>query len=498
MPALRSTFRLFWFLILTWIYFCSVQVVSAAIPQTLYLSKTPSTVAAAQGTYWQFISSAPFQRNNSTVAGIGAQSGYTQFIPGVSNSLNGQIMPAAPNQQGFIYDVPGNTTVPAGNWTFNISYENFAILGTGYVMVCPWKLKFNNGNLETFSQIGACTQGADNIQSKSYTLLSTTVTISGLPAVSFANDEYLYVEYWMKSPVAGNSTSKVYFDANGGAAQSLTLPGVPQNMAPSAAVRSVPRNGETNVDVVPVFKLSSIDPESNPIQYKIFIYDSAGCSTAWKTVDLSISEAGWAGLNASCTKVNDCYSSGAQAEYTLQAPLAYRSQYWWRVMSTDPTGSALSSINAVSECFSFTTRANTMTLSSQSFASLSPITLNSSSMSGIGNLGVVGVINGQSLLAGWSLSATVTNLVSGQHVIPVTNLTVNPSNGSFNIVYGSGVGMTLGASHLVSGVTDHILLLSASSGNGVGSYTINPGMQWQVPVGTYSGTYTATVTETLQ
>lgn len=80
-------------------------------------------------------------------------------------------------------------------------------------------------------------------------------------------------------------------------------------------------------------------------------------------------------------------------------------------------------------------------------------------------------------------------------VIPVTGLQVTPN--SFTTVAGSSTGVTNGSVHTFSSTSDPTTILTASSGNGMGSYSDNPALQLSVPAATFANSYSATITLTV-
>lgn len=61
--------------------------------------------------------------------------------------------------------------------------------------------------------------------------------------------------------------------------------------------------------------------------------------------------------------------------------------------------------------------------------------------------------------------------------IPVTNLTITPN--TFTTVAGSSTGVSNGSSHAFTGTEDATSIITASSENGMGSYSDNPALQWR-------------------
>jgi len=79
--------------------------------------------------------------------------------------------------------------------------------------------------------------------------------------------------------------------------------------------------------------------------------------------------------------------------------------------------------------------------------------------------------------------------------IPITNLTLTPN--SFTTIAGSSTGVTNGSAHVFLSTADATTILTATSGNGMGSYSDNPALQLAVPAATFANSYTATVTLTV-
>lgn len=112
----------------------------------------------------------------------------------------------------------------------------------------------------------------------------------------------------------------------------------------------------------------------------------------------------------------------------------------------------------------------------------------------IGTRGVTATFNTATYSVGDSWSITV-------YTIPLNAyqfFTVNPNNGTFTVVSGSGTGVSVGSSHGFTSNTDAATIMTATSGNGNGTYTVNPSLSLLVPAGTYTGNYSATITETVQ
>lgn len=77
---------------------------------------------------------------------------------------------------------------------------------------------------------------------------------------------------------------------------------------------------------------------------------------------------------------------------------------------------------------------------------------------------------------------------------PYTDMTISP--GSVTVNSGSGTGVSAGSSGLFSGTgsrSDNKVLMSATSGNGTGSYSITPDLSVSVHVGPMAGTYSGDI-----
>lgn len=79
--------------------------------------------------------------------------------------------------------------------------------------------------------------------------------------------------------------------------------------------------------------------------------------------------------------------------------------------------------------------------------------------------------------------------------IPVTNLSVTP--GTVTLVQGPANNVTGGSAHTFTSTADATALITASSSQGSGIFSVNPSLSLNVPVGSYANSYLATVTETV-
>ncbi len=112
-----------------------------------------------------------------------------------------------------------------------------------------------------------------------------------------------------------------------------------------------------------------------------------------------------------------------------------------------------------------------------------------------GSLGVLSVRDGRGTAGGWSVTVASTDFVNSVDpslVIPASGLSI--SSVPLVTVVSGGTPPTAAAGSL-AGVG--LQLLSAPAGTGVGEYRVTPDLELIVPAATISGTYSATITETI-
>lgn len=341
------------------------QVYAVSLPATSYFSSASSAVITGGGAD-QIVTTAPAAASIATSCKNAKTTGYCQETPGVANTVNGQVAPTAPNGKGWIYDTALNSTIPTGTWTFNMRTTSSSATGTGFITVCAWKVKVTAGAISSSTAIFACTDGSTNVQS-STTQLTSTVSVAGVAATSFATTEYLYVEFWLHTTVSGGSTTgKVSFESNAGAADDLVSPNASSNLAPSVPSQDSPLNSATGVSTTPTFLMTATDPELNGLGYKVTIYSNNLCTTVVQTNDQSVSSVGWTATNATCTGApTTCYASGTQGSYLTQTALSASTQYWWKASAKDPDGS--NTFTDSSTCNTFTTGASNPTFTQNKY-----------------------------------------------------------------------------------------------------------------------------------
>jgi hypothetical protein len=108
----------------------------------------------------------------------------------------------------------------------------------------------------------------------------------------------------------------------------------PANSVPNAPTLSSPTSGAIGVSTTPSFTLSAVDPDSDNLKYRLYLYQS-DCSSAVGTSPFAQSSSGTGWDNGTTA-----YTSGSTAVYTYQGTLANNTQYCWKADAIDPTGSS--------------------------------------------------------------------------------------------------------------------------------------------------------------
>lgn len=138
------------------------------------------------------------------------------------------------------------------------------------------------------------------------------------------------------------------------------------------------------------------------------------------------------------------------------------------------------------------------------------VTITSGGSSGVAQFSISGLETATGLTTGAAVSAGTRGLVLSfaaatyttsdswtirVDVLPVTGLQLTP--GSLTTISGSSTNVTAGSVHTFSSTSDATSLISASTGYGLGSYSVTPSLQLTVPANSYANSYTATVVETV-
>lgn len=108
------------------------------------------------------------------------------------------------------------------------------------------------------------------------------------------------------------------------------------NTPPNTPTLNEPATTTFISTLTPTLKTTSTDADGDTIQYKIELCTDSGMTTGCVTIDQTSSQTGWTGQNANG---NTTYTSGTQASYTIQTPLAIDTTYYWRTYAIDPFGS---------------------------------------------------------------------------------------------------------------------------------------------------------------
>src|SRR5258708_88996 len=175
-----------------------------------------------------------------------------------------------------LFSIQLYTTIPTGTWTFNLRTTNSSATGTGLVTICVWKVKVSGGAITTSTNFINCVDGATNIQANTTATFVSSVSIASVPAISFAPTEFLYVEYWLHTTVAGtSSTGNIKFETNAGASDDIVTPGASTNIAPNAPSQDVPANNATAQILSPIFKLTATDLETDSLRCKVNILSNS-------------------------------------------------------------------------------------------------------------------------------------------------------------------------------------------------------------------------------
>lgn len=203
---------------------------------------------------------------------------------------------------------------------------------------------------QTASQTGW--SGQDSQFSTAYvgssTIASSTMAVHNYQTPALAYSTTYCWKARAKDP-GGSDTWGSY-----SATQNFTT--VAAGTSPSAPTLINPVNGITRVRGFPIFELRSSDANSDYLQYKIEICSTSDCSVIARTIDQSLSQAGWVNQNQNGNTAytgSSTLSGSTIGVHTLQTTgLSANTQYWWRAYAIDPGGS--NTFSAASGINSFT------------------------------------------------------------------------------------------------------------------------------------------------
>lgn len=108
------------------------------------------------------------------------------------------------------------------------------------------------------------------------------------------------------------------------------------NSIPEVPDLDSPTNSASNQSIIPTFLTTTTDADGDYLRYKIELCTNVGMSANCQTFDQTSSQTGWSGQNA---ETSTAYTSGTQANYTLQAELNPNTTYYWRSYAVDMGGS---------------------------------------------------------------------------------------------------------------------------------------------------------------
>ena len=156
------------------------------------------------------------------------------------------------------------------------------------------------------------------------------------------------------SAASRNAVTKFAFkltsDTNGAILYFDDIQTTLNNVAPNTPSLDLPTDTATNQSLLPVLKTTATDDDSDYLRYKIELCEDVGMSVSCQTFDQTSSQTGWSGQN---TQTSTAYTSGTQATYTLQTPLAVNDTFYWRSYAIDPAGT--NTWSSTQTPYSFTT-----------------------------------------------------------------------------------------------------------------------------------------------
>jgi len=114
-----------------------------------------------------------------------------------------------------------------------------------------------------------------------------------------------------------------------------------------------------------------------------------------------------------------------------------------------------------------------------------------------GALGKVKVADNRGSGSGWSVTATISSLVccDNEYTIDASAITLIPGN--ITVLNGEKQGVISGNTQAVQTSDGIVTLMSASTGNGMGEYEINPQVSIQIPATARAGEYSAAISITV-
>ena len=129
---------------------------------------------------------------------------------------------------------------------------------------------------------------------------------------------------------------------------------------------------------------------------------------------------------------------------------------------------------------------------------MSGVTLNGQQQTSTGQLNNVTITDARGSLVGWTVTATMSNLVrpggASNSTIAAANMSVTPGCAPQSATSGSTTGITVGGPNQAFGGASPVGLCLAAAGEGGGTYTVTGGLTLTVPATIRSGGYSSTLT----
>jgi hypothetical protein len=167
------------------------------------------------------LGAAPPQQAQNTLTGLtNADLGYYEFVPG--GAPGGKVASPGFSGRGWVVDAPGAVSIVSGPWTFTNNLKalpngGLAKNGTADLVIGMWKVDDTGavvGSSPIIDPTVAGPTGGENTGTNiaiaaGYNYNSgapaglTTTTVTGVPAISLAAGEHLYVQFWRRQKTIG-------------------------------------------------------------------------------------------------------------------------------------------------------------------------------------------------------------------------------------------------------------------------------------------------------
>ena len=199
----------------------------------------------------------PLTQNRQT-SGAGGL-GYYEFVPGVplvtTTSVSTKVASPAFSGKGWVVDAPGRVSIASGTWTFTTKFKGTANAGnTAHLVIGMWIVGDTGAVVGSplIDPTGAGENMTANIATTAGTVSAITTTINGVPAISLAADQHLYVQLWRRqtATVAQTITTLFVYDGVATIAHPAAngFPNVPALGSVAARVNTTPQLSATFAD----------------------------------------------------------------------------------------------------------------------------------------------------------------------------------------------------------------------------------------------------------